>query len=281
MSGKSIRWAYNFVAWKPTKEEWLLATSCIQAEEKSRIERFVYAKDAKSSMVGRLLLRKCISETLGFPYDALRLGRSENFRPVIVYPDNIECTFDFNVSHEGDFSVLAADSYPKVGVDIMKMQYLGGRSIADFFSLMRRQFTPNEWNFVEQSRTEEGMFRRFYRLWSLKESFVKAEGVGLGINLQRLNFVCKTQEVQEGSITKDTKLYFDGRLLSDWIFQETLLNGNHCVCTAIYCEDRNRLPEDTLFRTLTFQELVQGAQPLNASCVRDWALFDAKEERRA
>lgn len=142
---------------------------------------------------------------------------------------------------------------------------------------MRRQFTPNEWNFVEQSRTEEGMFRRFYRLWvcvcsisnrnevttpgifflsfqSLKESFVKAEGVGLGINLQRLNFVCKTQEVQEGSITKDTKLYFDGRLLSDWIFQETLLNGNHCVCTAIYVRTHMTALGRTYSRTAVQKE---------------------------
>ncbi|CAN8004259.1 unnamed protein product, partial [Ixodes hexagonus] len=241
MNGKSVRWAFNFMAWKPSQEEWLLVTRCVQAEEKNRIDKFVFAKDSKSSMIGRLLLRKCVSECLGIPYEALRLSRTENNRPAIECPDVDVCTpFDFNVSHQGDFSVLAADCYAKVGVDVMKIEYSGGKTVGEFFTVMRRQFTPGEWRFIEGPGTERDLLRRFYRLWSLKESFVKAEGVGLGINLQRLNFVCKTPEVRVGSLTKDTELYFDGRLLTDWLFQETLLDEKHCVCTALHVRTESK-----------------------------------------
>ncbi|XP_002405293.3 L-aminoadipate-semialdehyde dehydrogenase-phosphopantetheinyl transferase isoform X2 [Ixodes scapularis] len=278
MNGKSVRWAFNFMAWKPTQEEWLFATRCVQSEEKCRIDKFVYSKDAKSSMIGRLLLRKCISECLEIPYEALRLGRTENNRPVVEDPDIQEhMPFDFNVSHQGDFSVLAADHYSKVGVDVMKIEYSGGKTVGEFFSLMRRQFTPGEWRFIEGPGTERDLLRRFYRLWSLKESFVKAEGVGLGIDLQRLNFVCETPEVSVGSLTKDTKLYFDGRLLTDWMFQETLLDEKHCACTALRIED-SPPPEDVLFENVTFQELVQGARPIRSLNACDWTLFAAKAE---
>ncbi|KAM7286804.1 L-aminoadipate-semialdehyde dehydrogenase-phosphopantetheinyl transferase isoform X5 [Ixodes scapularis] len=244
MNGKSVRWAFNFMAWKPTQEEWLFATRCVQSEEKCRIDKFVYSKDAKSSMVGddnfigRLLLRKCISECLEIPYEALRLGRTENNRPVVEDPDIQEhMPFDFNVSHQGDFSVLAADHYSKVGVDVMKIEYSGGKTVGEFFSLMRRQFTPGEWRFIEGPGTERDLLRRFYRLWSLKESFVKAEGVGLGIDLQRLNFVCETPEIEDSPP-----------------------------------------PEDVLFENLTFQELVQGARPIRSLNACDWTLFAAKAE---
>jgi hypothetical protein len=46
-----LRWAFNFGLWRPTKEEWMLAAQCIQTEEKNRIEKFVFKKDAKSAMV--------------------------------------------------------------------------------------------------------------------------------------------------------------------------------------------------------------------------------------
>lgn len=278
MARRSVRWAFNARAWKPTREEWLYALQCIQPEEKERIQKFVFTRDAKASLIGRLLLRKCISEFLDVPYNVLKLGRNEDNRPVVAYPERIPSPFDFNVSHQGDFSVLAADEYVNVGIDVMKAEYLGGKTIQDFFSVMRRQFTPQEWNFVEQPGTENELVRRFYRLWCLKESFVKAMGPGLAIDLQRLNFNCQTKEVAEGAITADTKLYFDGRLLTEWIFQETLLDCDHCVCTALHVGDNAASPDYKLFTVLSFKELIDGSCPVGTSNDHDWAQFAAKSE---
>ena len=47
----SIRWAFKFSTWNPTKDQWMLAASIIQPEEKDRIGKFVFKKDAKSAMV--------------------------------------------------------------------------------------------------------------------------------------------------------------------------------------------------------------------------------------
>ena len=46
-----VRWAFRCGKWKPTREQWMLAAQCIQTEEKQRIGRFVFQKDAKSAMV--------------------------------------------------------------------------------------------------------------------------------------------------------------------------------------------------------------------------------------
>lgn len=47
-----VKWAFNFRAWQPTRSEWMFCGQCIQSEEKDRIQRFVFKKDAKAAMVG-------------------------------------------------------------------------------------------------------------------------------------------------------------------------------------------------------------------------------------
>lgn len=51
---EGVRWAFRCGSWVPTRSEWTLAARCVQLEEKERIGQFVFAKDAKSAMVGDL-----------------------------------------------------------------------------------------------------------------------------------------------------------------------------------------------------------------------------------
>ena len=50
---------------------------------------------------------------------------------------------------------------------------------------------------------DAGAFRRFYRFWALKEAYIKAHGLGLGIDLQSIEFrlqaVTQNGRVVEGS----------------------------------------------------------------------------------
>ena len=48
---EGLRWAFGFGTWRPTREQWVTAIKSIQPEEKERIARFVFKKDAKSSLV--------------------------------------------------------------------------------------------------------------------------------------------------------------------------------------------------------------------------------------
>ena len=51
MRKSGVRWAFRFGTWNPTQEEWIQAARCVQKEEKDRIGKFVFRKDAKSAMV--------------------------------------------------------------------------------------------------------------------------------------------------------------------------------------------------------------------------------------
>jgi 4'-phosphopantetheinyl transferase len=98
------------------------------------------------------------------------------------------------------FTIFFADSI-QIGVDVMRLsdaRHTTEDKRREFFRLMRRQFTVDEWKQIENP-TYDGMstisttlgnrqLAAFFRHWSLKESYVKAVGSGLNIDLQRLNF---------------------------------------------------------------------------------------------
>ena len=61
--------------------------------------------------------------------------------------------------------------------------------LEEFFSVMNRQFTEQEWTFIHgDMKSEEKQLERFFRNWTLKESYVKAIGTGLNLDLRSLNF---------------------------------------------------------------------------------------------
>jgi 4'-phosphopantetheinyl transferase len=83
----------------------------------------------------------------------------------------------------------------RVGVDVMRHDLQ--KNTSEFFRLMRRKFTDNEWNCIEQQAGDLEKLRSFYRHWSLKESFVKADGAGLSWDLRRLDFRVSLHELKE------------------------------------------------------------------------------------
>ncbi len=90
-----------------------------------------------------------------------------------------------NLSHGGNYAVLAAEKSENwsnetekgselihLGVDIMPLTDSRIKRSEEFFRIMRRQFTDNEWKTIQSFDTEEDQLASFYRHWSLKEDLV-------------------------------------------------------------------------------------------------------------
>lgn len=255
---KSVRWMFNIKSWIPTKDEILLATSCVQREEKERLSKFVFKDDFKSSLIGRLLMRKFVNDYTNIPYDKIRFYRDDKGKPII---DSNGVNLSFNISHHGDYVVLAGElDHHVIGVDIMKNEYSGGKSLNEFFRIMNRQFSNNEWMTIKGCNGEKEQINMFCRHWALKESYVKAIGVGITVNLQDINFTINTRNLKNNAIVYDTKLYLKSNV-EDWIFEESLLDDDHCVSVAL--QTVNKCTEFRLFEEIGFQELVNEAIPLH------------------
>lgn len=255
----NIRWAFNAKDWRPTYDQMLAISSYIQPEEKQRISKFFFIEDAKSSLVGRLLLRKYIFESTDIPYENIRFGRNDSGKPFLLNTNAM--LLSFNVSHQGDYAVLAGIADRDIGVDIMKIEPPANKDIQEFFRVMQRQFSPQEWRFIKAVRNEHIQISRFYRLWCLKESYVKNLGVGLTIPLKDISFSIKHTDLKIGELVKNTVLYKENVICENMVFIESLLDESHAVSVAIRTKDGD---DDRVFMVkfdiLDFEELVKGAK---------------------
>ncbi|KAK1786090.1 hypothetical protein P4O66_017825 [Electrophorus voltai] len=289
---EGVRWAFRYGSWSPARSDWLLAARCVQREEKERIGQFVFAKDAKSAMAGRLLIRKLVCEKMGFAWDGFRLERTPRGKPYLAHPlpapDSAfgHTHWSFNVSHQGNYAVLAAEPGRQVGVDVMKTTRPGSSSVKEFFHLMTRQFTELEWSRIQSAGSSWDQLDMFYRHWTLKESFIKAIGTGLGFNLQRVEFHVTPNEMQEGQVYWQTRMYLDEEEEEGWTFEECLLDKHHHVAVALG-KPENPTTNDAgisswttppKFTLLSFSDLISGATPLSDEDPAYWESFQRKQE---
>ena len=287
MNHKTFRWYFDCRQWIPKKEEFIFALKCVQKEEQERIMKFVYRNDLKHALIGRLLLRKCINFGLNIPYQQINLIRSDKGKPILN--EIVSDPFDFNISHHGDYCVLAADHYSKVGTDVVKLEISNSRSIPKYFQTMRKIFCSSEWDFIKgtndnQCLTNQQQLARFLRLWCLKESFVKAEGVGIGFELTRIKFECPTLLINSSQIITNTNVYVDDKLLDDWKFEETLLDEDHCVAVALHPIVRSKMNYEKLnnsppFQLLNYSQLINQIEPLIDADNFLWNLYLSKTDR--
>ncbi|XP_040439760.1 L-aminoadipate-semialdehyde dehydrogenase-phosphopantetheinyl transferase isoform X3 [Falco naumanni] len=177
----SVRWAFPCGAWRPCRQEWLLAARLVQPEEKDRIGQFVFARDAKAALAGRLLIRKLIAEKLCIPWNEIHLQRTSKGKPFLANNEfSIYSNYNFNVSHQGDYAVLAAEPELQVGIDIMKTNLPGSSSIPNFFRVMKRQFTETEWGVIKSMSNEWMQLDMFHRHWETRLDDYHHIAVALG-----------------------------------------------------------------------------------------------------
>ncbi|XP_075402656.1 L-aminoadipate-semialdehyde dehydrogenase-phosphopantetheinyl transferase isoform X2 [Tenrec ecaudatus] len=287
---EGVRWAFSCGTWLPSRAEWLLAVRSIQPEEKERIGQFVFARDAKAAMAGRLMIRKLVAEKLNIPWNNIRLQRTAKGKPVLAKDSlNPYPNFNFNISHQGDYAVLASEPELHVGIDIMKTSFPGRGSIPEFFHIMKRKFTNKEWETIKSFKDEWTQLDMFYRNWALKESFIKAIGIGLGFELQRLEFDISPLNLDIGQVYRETRLFLDGKEEKEWVFEESKIDEHHFVAVALKkpdgskhqnapSQDDEANPPQRQFKILTFNDLIASAVPMTPEDPSFWDCFCFTEE---
>ncbi|KMQ94593.1 l-aminoadipate-semialdehyde dehydrogenase-phosphopantetheinyl transferase [Lasius niger] len=218
----AIRWAFNWKEWNPSEREFEYAISCVQNDEKTRLGRFVFRKDVRASLVGKLLMRKFVNEYTDLPYDKIVFIKDEHNKPVL------------------------------------KAEWKEIRGSAS-----------------EKSETEQ--ISMFCRHWALKESYVKALGVGIVVDLRSIDFRTNS-ELSQDSVTTDTALYIDG-IKQNWLFEETLLDSQHCVAVALQENDNSLRLHNNTFETMNYDKLIAHAVPLFPLDPQYMAQYFAKSEQ--
>jgi 4'-phosphopantetheinyl transferase len=136
--------------------------------ETARAARWRQPADARRYMVTRGALRLLLAARVGAAPQSLMFRQGARGKPVLDHFDI--AGVHFNVSHAGDWAVIALAASP-VGIDIEQCRPLDYRSVgAQVFSA------------AEQARIDQAVDRAgaFFDLWTAKEALLKAWGLGLG-----------------------------------------------------------------------------------------------------
>lgn len=233
-AGAVLRWAVCTAAWAPegaaAGAEWAFLLGLLPEGERRAVMRFVRFEDQQRALVSRLLQRACASRAAGLAWGAVDLRRTKGGKPFLATAHGRPGlpNFNFNVSHEGHYVVLASEPVCIVGVDVAAPDQVRskGRALSDaeLQATFRRQLSDREWEAVLAG--EGGVQDAFRRHWSCKEAFVKARGDGLGFELGRAEF-----EFHGGPDAFEASVAVAGRLQPKWTFFVQRL-GEHWVTVA-------------------------------------------------
>ncbi|GHI10383.1 4-phosphopantetheinyl transferase [Streptomyces cellostaticus] len=165
----------------------VLATHWLDEYEQETAGRFLFDRDQRQYLVAHALVRRVLALESGIPEAEAVLWRSSRGRPFLQKP--VEGLprggreLDFNLSHTDGYNLLGVVRRHRIGVDVERLDR-GDRG----FDAIVESFAPEEIAWVAEAAPGRARDRRVLRLWTLKEAYTKARGLGLGLSFDSFAF---------------------------------------------------------------------------------------------
>lgn len=136
--------------------------------------RFQYA-------LTRSLLKLTLAEQLNCDPQTLQFTLSKLGKPELSSPQS---SIQFNVSHTIGLSAIIWSS----NVSLLGIDTECWTRRCDIERLSSRVLAAEELRFLESLQDGESRRRAFFRYWTLKEAYLKARGIGIGLPLREIAF---------------------------------------------------------------------------------------------
>lgn len=148
----------------------------LSPEEIRRAERFRFDQHRRRFVAARGILRNLLGRYLGLPAAQLSFSYNPQGKPYLAgLPSSAIPTLFFNLSHSHDLALYAFSKELELGVDLEQI-----KPQTESLQIASRYFAPGEYATLQALPSEEKM-AAFYTFWTLKEAYVKAQGVGLSL----------------------------------------------------------------------------------------------------
>lgn len=164
------------------EEAWLPAyTRLLSEAERGRAARFRFARDSQLYQLSKVLLRTLLSRYADVSPLHWRFRTDGHGKPRVAGPRGAP-PLEFNLSHTRGLIACVIALGRRVGVDVENT-----RRPVDFREIADRYLSPSEFASLTGLPDQEQR-RRFFMYWTLKESFLKALGVGLSSDPSQFSF---------------------------------------------------------------------------------------------
>lgn len=190
----------------------------LSPDEVARADRFRFDADRLSYIGAHALVRSLLASVGPYPAGEWRFICDERGKPEI--DPALESPLRCNLSHTRGMVAAAVSYRHAVGVDVERFD-----RATRFRDLARRYFTPDEMALV-QSHAADGGREAFFRLWTLKEAFIKATGEGLERSLQSFSFALDPIVVTFPAAP-------DAEQSGQWQFFQARPTADHVIAAAV------------------------------------------------
>lgn len=202
-------------------EELAAAEALIDERERARHERYLFAPDRRLFLISHAFLRLTLSRYAEVAPQGWRFGENAHGRPELAGPAGAPALC-FSLSHTRGLVACLVSREAEAGVDVESLRPLDGLE-----SVARCSFSAQEQRAL-QELPEAARPEQFFTLWTLKEAYAKARGLGLALAFEKLSF----SPGADGSATlaPDPSL---GDRAQGWRFHTWDLASEHRMAVAI------------------------------------------------
>lgn len=133
--------------------------------------------------------------------ESMAVANTPEGKPYLV-DQKLDDEIGFNITHDSALISMAfapgAYNPPafSIGIDVMKTQLPARDTVDSFIAMFEGQLTDLEKAQLTPDLPAEERIRRFYWMWTVKEAYTKALGLGLGYDFSRVEFDAVRREIR-------------------------------------------------------------------------------------
>jgi len=154
-------------------------STLLNATEKVKQQRYKFAKDRHDALITRAFIRDLLSYYADISPQDWIFEKGEKDKPEVI---NAPMPLRFNISHTKNLIVCAVTLTNDIGCDVENTSRNN-----DVLAIAERYFSEAETTELFSLAVDKQR-NRFFDYWTLKESYIKAWGLGLAIPLADFSF---------------------------------------------------------------------------------------------
>lgn len=198
-----------------------LSTSTVRSwlpeNEVKKVDRFIQQTARDQGLMVRGYLRAVLSHFADIEPQQWQFEYGEKGKPRLSDDQFSQTGLHFNLSHSGDWLLIGVvktngtteqQKEFEFGVDIERR-----RESTNIHSILNHYFSPPEESAL-LALPEDKHRERFFDLWALKESYIKAKGLGLSLSLKSFAFNLSSPSYKELLVGDETITIQQNILLS-------------------------------------------------------------------
>lgn len=159
------------------------ALRSLDEQDRSHIARFRFPRDRDLAAASRLLQRLAVAHCARIAPEAvgdIRFSSEPGTRPVVLAPALAQA-FCFSAANTRGMVACAVSMTNNIGLDVEELKEKLAPELVDHCCTADER--TELWSLPEEERR-----KAFFQLWTLKESYLKARGIGLQISPHLIGF---------------------------------------------------------------------------------------------